>query len=110
MPRRPSSTPVRHITFDAQTPYAVAEFWAAVTGYALIDPDPGCDQVLMDPPVPETPGLLFVRVPEDKTVKNRVHLDIQPPTGTRDAEVARLQTLGARVVSDHRTPDGMGGC
>ncbi|MEV6326330.1 VOC family protein [Streptomyces sp. NPDC051909] len=42
--------------------------------------------------------ILFQRVPEPKTVKNRVHLDLHPPAGTRDAEVARLTALGAKVL------------
>jgi hypothetical protein len=41
--------------------------------------------------------LLFQRVPEAKTVKNRVHLDVHAPDGRREAEAARLQALGASV-------------
>ena len=50
--------------------------------------------------------VLFVRVPEPKTVKNRVHLDLHPPAGTRDAEVERLTGLGARVLYEHDEMDG----
>ena len=53
------------------------------------------------------PTLLFIRVPEAKTLKNRVHLDIQPDT-TRDEEVDRLTGLGAKVIDDQRRPDGTG--
>lgn len=100
--------PVRHITFDARDPYAIAEFWSHLTGYKLVGSSPGDDEVLIDPEQPDVPGLLFIRVPEEKTVKNRVHLDIQPPHGTRDAEVERLHSLGARILSDQRTEDGHG--
>ncbi|HEY1004516.1 MAG TPA: VOC family protein [Streptosporangiaceae bacterium] len=41
--------------------------------------------------------LIFLKVPEGKTVKNRLHLDLRP--ADQDAEVARLQALGARQVS-----------
>jgi hypothetical protein len=41
--------------------------------------------------------ILFQQVPEAKTVKNRLHLDIHTEPGTRDAEVARLEGLGATV-------------
>jgi predicted enzyme related to lactoylglutathione lyase len=100
--------PVRHITFDAHDPYELARFWSALTGYGLRDAAPADDEVVLATGHPGVPGLLFIRVPEGKTVKNRVHLDIQPPSGTRDAEVERLVGLGALVLEDHRTPDGLG--
>ncbi|WP_028812422.1 VOC family protein [Streptomyces flavidovirens] len=42
--------------------------------------------------------ILFQRVPERKTVKNRLHIDVHSEPGTREAEVARLETLGAAVA------------
>ncbi|MDT9690617.1 VOC family protein [Streptomyces sp. P9(2023)] len=48
--------------------------------------------------------ILFQRVPEEKTVKNRLHMDLHPGPDARDAEVARLESLGAsalRRVSEH---------
>ncbi|MBT2444421.1 hypothetical protein J7E93_30865 [Streptomyces sp. ISL-36] len=42
--------------------------------------------------------LLFQRVPEKKTVKNRLHLDVHAAPGEREAEVERLETLGASVL------------
>ncbi|WP_413805802.1 VOC family protein [Streptomyces sp. OE57] len=100
--------PVRHITFDARDPHALARFWSRLTGYPLEDSDPDGEWALISPGQPGVPGLLFLRVPDAKAVKNRVHLDIQPPSGTRDAEVERLIGLGARVVDDRRTEDGLG--
>ena len=52
--------------------------------------------------------MLFIEVPEPKTVKNRLHLDLVPVDRPRDAEVARLTALGAILVTDHRRPDGTG--
>ena len=52
--------------------------------------------------------LLFIEVPDDKQVKNRVHLDLKPAEGPRDEEVARLLRLGARQLADHRREDGTG--
>jgi hypothetical protein len=52
--------------------------------------------------------LLFIEVPDDKVVKNRVHLDLKPAEGTRDEELERLLQLGARQVADHRRDDGTG--
>jgi hypothetical protein len=101
--------PIRNITVDAHDPYALAAFWAQVTGYTVHpDTGPADDEVLLQPPDGAGPRLLFERVPEDKAVKNRVHLDISQPSGTRDGEVTRLQALGATVYSDHRRPDGTG--
>ncbi|NUT53619.1 MAG: VOC family protein [Saccharothrix sp.] len=97
---------VRHITIDCHDPYALAQFWSRVTGQPLSDDDsPGDPEAFIA--LPEGPGLLFERVPEAKTVKNRVHLDVQPDT-TRDGEVERLLGLGASLVSDMRRPDGTG--
>lgn len=108
------------ITFDCEDPRAVAKFWQVALGY-------------QDPPVPEGfgswdefnaalpseqqgsawaaedpdgvgPRMYFQRVPEEKTTKNRVHLDVRTGTGLTgderlaalDAEARRLEALGAR--------------
>jgi hypothetical protein len=83
------------VTFDCADPLRVATFWAGALGFE-IDRDPD------DPDVPflvdaaGTRRLYFQSVPEPKTVKNRVHLDVRP-TGTMAEEVDRLQALGATV-------------
>ncbi|MER5736052.1 MULTISPECIES: VOC family protein [unclassified Streptomyces] len=65
-----------------------------------------------DDPVSEENGaglgrrILFQRVPEAKTVKNRVHLDVHAPAGGRDAEVERLEKLGASVLRRVAEPGG----
>jgi hypothetical protein len=50
--------------------------------------------------------LLFQRVPEAKTVKNRIHLDLHPGQGRRAAEVERLTGLGASVLREVKEPGG----
>lgn len=50
--------------------------------------------------------LLFQRVPEPKTVKNRLHLDLHAGPERRDAEVARLEELGAKVLRKVAEPGG----
>lgn len=50
--------------------------------------------------------LLFPRVPEPKTVKNRLHLDLHAGPDRRDAEVARLEGLGATVLRKVAEPGG----
>ncbi|MFI6829134.1 VOC family protein [Kribbella sp. NPDC050241] len=98
----------RHITIDAANPYELAQFWCTVTGWPLGEGDePGDDEVLVDAPAP-VPDMLFIAVPEAKSVKNRVHIDWVPTGRTRDEEVERLLGLGASIHEDHRLPDGRG--
>jgi hypothetical protein len=52
--------------------------------------------------------LLFVVVPETKSIKNRVHFDVEPSDRTREEEVQRLLGIGATLASDMRNPDGTG--
>ncbi|WP_157977412.1 VOC family protein [Streptomyces triticisoli] len=95
---------IRHVTIDCADAYALGAFWSQVLDLPLHEDDkPGDEEVLI-----EGAGLLFITVPETKTVKNRVHLDLQPQDRTRDEEVERLLALGATLVADHRNPDGTG--
>lgn len=97
---------VHHVTFDCHDAYQQAVFWAKVMGGRLADDDhPGDPEALVQG---IEPNLLFVTVPDDKAVKNRVHLDLMPDDRTRDAEVERLTGIGARLVDDRRRPDGTG--
>lgn len=50
--------------------------------------------------------ILFQRVPEAKTAKNRLHIDLHPGTGRLEAEVARLEGLGATVLRRIAEPSG----
>ncbi len=101
---------IRNITLDCADPFTLANFWAEVTGFGE-DPDNG-----NEPDDPEalllapdgSLALLFIGVPDRKAVKNRVHLDLVPTDRPRDAEVDRLEALGAIVVGDHRKADGSG--
>lgn len=90
------------LTIDAADPYRVAAFWEkALTGYQILpDPDdPDGDEVLLLPQDRKGPKILFLKVPDAKTVKNRLHLDLRPEVGgDKDAEVARLKALGATEI------------
>lgn len=101
---------IQHITFDCLDPHRLARFWAEVLGF-VEDPNdpsqPDGDEVQIIDPAGHHPGLLFIAVPEAKTVKNRVHLDLRP-TGLRDDEVDRVIALGGRIVDDRRLADGTG--
>jgi predicted enzyme related to lactoylglutathione lyase len=95
---------IRRTTIDSADAYRLATFWSQVLGQPVHEDDkPGDDEALI-----EGAGLLFVTVAEPKTVKNRVHVDLQPQDRTRDEEVERLLSVGATLVDDRRTPDGRG--
>jgi hypothetical protein len=98
---------VHNMTFDAADARKRAEFWAALTGWVVFyDDDP---EVLVAPHFPPTgTSMLFIPVPEGKTAKNRLHLDLQPDDRTRDEAVAQALELGATLVGDFRKEDGTG--
>lgn len=101
---------VSHTSVDCHDAYALSEFWKVVLGYRD-DPDdpnsPGDEECAINDPE-SGHRILFIEVPEAKTVKNRIHFDLRPRTGTRDAEVARLLAAGATQVEDHRGIRGLG--
>jgi predicted enzyme related to lactoylglutathione lyase len=97
------SSTILNVTFDCADPRAQARFWGEVTGWQVIEePNPGYAECAVQLPGGGRPRLYFVPVPEGKTVKNRLHLDVMPADRTQDEEIARLTALGAKVVSDPR--------
>jgi len=114
------------IAVDCADPQRLAAFWCEVLGYRIADPplgypswaefsaavaaEPGEAWCRLVDPDDSGPPVLFHRVPEGKSSKNRLHLDVvlapgQPPEACRplvDAEAARLVALGATYV---RTDD-----
>jgi len=85
------------LTFDCADPLRVATFWAAAMGYELDhDPDDPDDDGVLLRDSDGRAAMYFQRVPEPKTAKNRVHLDVRP-TGSMAEEVERLKDLGATV-------------
>jgi predicted enzyme related to lactoylglutathione lyase len=87
---------IKNVTFDCANPLAVATFWAAALG-SNVDEDSTDERAYVEAPGRGGPNMWFVRVPEPKTAKNRLHLDLRAPD-TINAEVARLTALGATVV------------
>jgi hypothetical protein len=101
------SARIHNIAVDCHDTYALAGFWAEVFECPRQPEDlPGDPEASLLPP--GGPMVLFLAVPEGKTVKNRLHLDLSPTDRTRDEEVARLLGIGATHVADHRRPDGSG--
>ena len=94
------------ITFDALDPYAQALWWSEVLAVPMSPDDfPGDPEALLRT---YHGDVLFVQVPDAKTVKDRAHLDLEPSDRSRDEEVARVLELGAVLVDDQRRPDGTG--
>ena len=90
---------IQCFNLDSSDPDRTASFWQQALGWRRTYDTP--DQVVLEPPSgsPQdgvSPDLLFLRVPEDKTVKNRWHPDLRPTD--QAAEVARLESLGATRV------------
>ncbi|WP_282944292.1 VOC family protein [Cellulomonas endometrii] len=123
------------VTFDAGSPRALGAFWAVALGYVEEPPPPGFDSweaaldawgvdpgdrdvayALVDPEG-TGPRVYFQRVPEGKTAKNRVHLDVSSPGGARvdredrpaklaaaRAHAGTLVAAGATVLREHDDP------
>ena len=113
------------VTFDCADPHAQAAFWAQVFGTAVEDHSalveqlvaggqmPAEDRIVVDgrsafrevaacsDPAGAEPRLFFQRVPEGKTAKNRVHLDVHVDPERKDFERDRLIALGAGLIETH---------
>jgi hypothetical protein len=115
--------PTLQIAVDCADPHALARFWAAAVHYEMEDHHDGIERVIAagyatlddtieidgrrawmtaaacHDPGGHGPRLLFQQVPEPKTVKDRIHLDLHFGAD-REAEVSRLLELGATKLWD----------
>ncbi|WP_433362296.1 VOC family protein [Actinoplanes sp. CA-142083] len=122
------------LTIDCRSPAAMAAFWATALGYVEASPPAGFasweewavkmgvpeeewdDGAAIEDPEGIRPRISFLKVPEPKTVKNRVHLDIQAGGGRAEPQeirwarvqetVARLLAAGGTVRSEVFRDDG----
>ena len=81
--------------FDCADPAALAAFWAEVLDYDNL-PSDDPDEAAVAPKDGKGNHILFLRVPEGKVAKNRLHLDLRPDD--QAAEVERVLALGAKTV------------
>ncbi|WP_328993071.1 VOC family protein [Kribbella sp. NBC_01245] len=102
------------LAIDCADPSGLARFWCSVLGYEVQDEDEDDGVVIIGSPLvpegrnrvgPVPPTLTFARVPEGKTIKNRLHLDVNPTDRDQDEEVRRLLDLGARHADVGQTGD-----
>jgi hypothetical protein len=89
---------------DAADPYAQTMWWAKVLDDFTVDDawemKPEDDECGLTGP--DDRYVLFLKVPEPKTVKNRMHLCLRPTDRSRDDEIERILGLGATLVDDLR--------
>jgi hypothetical protein len=101
------------LAIDCADPGGLARFWCSVLGYEVQEEDDDGTVTIGSPIVPEgkerlgpvPPTLTFARVPEGKTVKNRLHLDVNPTDREQGEEVRRLLDLGARYADVGQSGD-----
>ena len=88
------------ITVDASDPLLLASFWAEALGWKVgedvNDIEVWIERELGDPENTGFPDILFLKNSDGKVGKNRLHLDLRPDD--QDAEVARLESLGAQKI------------
>ncbi len=97
------SSRIANICFDAHDPYAQMQWWAQVLEDFVVPEEPqspGDEECGLRGPVGQ--WMLWLKVPEGKTVKNRMHPCLRPTDRDRDAEIERVLRLGATLVGDHR--------
>jgi hypothetical protein len=108
------------VVIDSANPHVLADWWAEALGWQVEEQDEAFIRRMVDTgaaseddttehrgalvwkagaalrsPDPDRPRVLFQAVPEAKTVKNRLHLDVRVGADRREAEVSRLIGLGA---------------
>jgi predicted enzyme related to lactoylglutathione lyase len=106
----PVTSRISHTTVDSANAYAQSVWWASLLDMRE-DPEdpnePGHEECMIFADDGRSP-VLFIEVPDDKRVKNRIHFDLRPVDGTREQEVERVLALGATQLDDQRRPDGSG--
>jgi Glyoxalase-like domain len=91
---------ISQLTIDSADPHALAAWWRDVLDWTYVwEPAPDDEEIEIAPPDGGATNMLFLKVAELKTVKNRLHLDIRPANDSaQPAELDRLLALGATRV------------
>src|SRR5258708_19594042 len=90
------------VCIDAVEPRPVADFWAAVLGWEVVED--GDEGISLASPGRDLPTLDIVPVPEAKQVKNRLHLDLRADRTSFHAAVHRLEALGPKPGPPRHSP------
>jgi predicted enzyme related to lactoylglutathione lyase len=91
----PPANPALAFVLDCADPESLGEFWAEALGYAAGRYSP--PYLELTDPQDRRPPIILQMVPEAKSGKNRMHLDLWVPS--KKEEIARLEQLGARRLS-----------
>jgi hypothetical protein len=91
------------LSVDATDDRSVAGFWCAVLGWSVLEQDD--DGTSIAPADGLHPPIDFLRVPDRKTTKNRLHIDLRADGSTTEEELDRLLSIGARRVDIGQGPD-----
>ena len=86
------------LCIDCTNPRQLASFWAEVLGWRIENEASDDDEIELVDPDGGKPTLLFITVPEGKTVKNRLHIDVNPRDREQAEEVERLLGIGATLA------------
>jgi hypothetical protein len=97
------SSRIAVIAIDAVRPRVVADFWCNILGWTVVGEDDGV--VSIGAPDGSWPTIDVAPVPEEKSVKNRLHLDLRADHTTTADELERLLGLGARPTDVGQGPD-----
>ena len=89
------SSRLTELVVDCHDPQRLAAFWCEVLDWRVNESEPDIVEIVGDEP---GPTIVFLKVPEPKTVKNRVHIDVNARDREQAEEVERLIGLGARRV------------
>ena len=92
---------LHHVVVDTHDLPGLARFWAQVLSWRILSERER--EVVIGPDEDAPVGMCFMPVTDEKTVKNRLHLDLTTGVGERDAEIERILALGARRVDVGQT-------
>ncbi|MFF0747146.1 VOC family protein [Streptomyces sp. NPDC004111] len=99
------------LVIDCHDPERLAAFWCAVLDFTVLDRGEGRVEIGSWEPTAEAiragqmpPTIMFIQVPEGKSLKNRLHLDVSPIDADTHTEAARLISLGATKVDVGQGP------
>ncbi|MEU2822177.1 VOC family protein [Streptomyces bacillaris] len=90
-----------HLAVDSHDLPLMARFWSAVLDWKILYEDE--HEIVIGAHETALPGMCFLPVPEEKTGKNRLHIDLTPDD--QDAEVERIIALGARRLDIGQGPE-----